>query len=437
MNGTVRYEGSNKLGKSRSARWLPTWNISGAWLAHEEEWFKPALGNILSFASLKTSYSLTADRGPDFVTNSQIVYKSKTPWRPTSSVSESSIYIEDPENSELTYEKKHEFNVGTSLGFLKNRINVEADFYTRQNFDLIGLIYTEGVGGKIAKYANVASMASHGMEFTLSTKNIETKDFSWTSDFIFSNAINRITELDARSNVIQLISGSGYALKGYPVRALFSIPFMGLNNEGIPTFINQNNEVTSTDIDFQEFKNIDFLKYEGPTDPTINGSLGNSLSWKGFKLNVFITYSFGNKVRLDPFFSAKYSDLDAMPKEFKNRWVLPGEEEYTTIPVIAGIRQYNENPYLKYAYNAYNYSTERIADGGFVRLKEISLAYDLPRSWIQFLKVSNLQLKIQATNLLLLYADRKLNGQDPEFFNSGGVSTPVPKQITFTLRAGL
>lgn len=437
INGTARYEGSNKLGKARSARWLPTWNVSGAWMAHEETWFKSIFGSVLSHASLKSSYSLTADRGPDFVTNSQIVYKSKTPWRPTAGVSESGIYVEDPENSELTYEKKHELNFGTSLGFLKNRINVEADYYTRQNFDLIGLIYTQGVGGKIAKYANVASMASQGVEFTLSTRNIETKDFKWSTDFIFSDAVNKITKLDARSNVIQLISGTGYALEGYPVRALFSIPFKGLNEKGIPTFTNQENETTTTDINFQEFEDIGFLKYEGPTDPTITGSLGNSLSWKGLKLNVFVTYSFGNKVRLDPVFSARYSDLDAMPKEFKNRWVLPGEEEFTSIPVIASIRQYNENSDLKYAYNAYNYSTERIADGGFIRLKEVSLAYDLPKKWINSLAVSNIQLKLQATNLFLLYADRKLNGQDPEFFNSGGVSTPVPKQFTFTLRLGM
>jgi hypothetical protein len=140
---------------------------------------------------------------------------------------------------------------------------------------------------------------------------------------------------------------------------------------------------------------------------------------------------------MDPVFSASYSDLDALPKEFKNRWTLPGDEAFTTIPVIASIRQYNNYSDLKYAYNAYNYSTERIADGGFIRLKEISLAYDLPKKWIQSLDMGSIQLKLQATNLLLLYSDRKLNGQDPEFINSGGVSTPVPKQFTFTLRVGL
>ena len=91
---------------------------------------------------------------------------------------------------------------------------------------------------------------------------------------------------------------------------------------------------------------------------------------------------------------------------------------------------------MKYAYNAYNYSTERIAKGDFIRMKEISLAYEFPKAWIEPAKISNLSLKLQATNLFLIYADKKLNGQDPEFFNTGGVAAPVPRQFTLTLRVG-
>jgi hypothetical protein len=176
------------------------------------------------------------------------------------------------------------------------------------------------------------------------------------------------------------------------------------------------------------------LKYEGPTDPTINGSFGNIFNYKSFKLNVFITYSFGNVVRLDPVFSSEYSDLNSMTKDFKNRWMIPGDEYFTSVPTILSKRQLNENTDLIKAYNAYNYSDVRIADGGFVRLKEISLAYDIPKKSL-LKEMSNLSIKFQATNLALLYADKKLNGQDPEFFRSGGVSTPVPKQFTLTLRA--
>jgi TonB-linked SusC/RagA family outer membrane protein len=436
VTGTARYEGSNKLGKARSARWLPTWNVAGLWNMHKEDFFK-IFEPVLSHASLKASYSLTADRGPGFVTNSQIVIQSIRPWRPNESTKETGLEIYDLENKELTYEKKHEFNAGADLGFLNNRINFSTDFYWRNTYDLIGIIATPGVGGVVNKYANVATMKSRGIELTLTTKNIDAKDFEWTTSFIFSYSKTKITELYSRSRVITLISGNGFGMAGYPHRALFSLDFQGLNEDGLPTFINEKGNVTSTDIDFQEVEKLGHLKYEGPTEPTHFGSLGNIFNYKNFKLNVFITYSFGNKVRLDPAFSVAYSDLRSMPKEFKNRWVLPGDEAYTNIPVIASSRQYRDISNLNRAYNAYNYSDVRVADGGFIRLKEISLSYDFPKNWISPLGFKNLVAKIQATNLFLLYADSKLNGQDPEFFRSGGVAMPVPKQFTMTLKLGL
>jgi hypothetical protein len=152
---------------------------------------------------------------------------------------------------------------------------------------------------------------------------------------------------------------------------------------------------------------------------------------------VFLTYSFGNVVRLDPVFKNQYNDLNSMPKEFANRWTIPGDEKYTTIPVIASSRQNKNDSDLSYAYNAYNYSTERIAKGDFIRMKEVSLGYEFPKSLVNSLNLNNLSLKLQATNLFLLYADKKLNGQDPEFYNTGGVAVPLPKQFTLTLRVGM
>jgi TonB-linked SusC/RagA family outer membrane protein len=435
INGTVRYEGSNKLGKSRSSRWLPTWNVSGAWNAHDEAFFKPILP-IVSNLTLKASYSLTADRGPASVTNSRVVIGSYNPWRPFSAVKEPGLEISDLENSELTYEKKHELNVGMDIGFLDNRINLAVDWYKRNNFDLIGVVNTMGIGGQVMKYANVASMKSHGIEFTLSTRNIVTKDFRWNTDFIFSNAKNEVTDLKTDSRIIDLVTGSGFTMEGYPVRSLFSIDFQGLNKNGLPTFINENGDLTVSGHNFQS-RVKDYLVYEGPTDPTITGSLGNTFSYKNFKLNVFMTYSFGNVVRLDAVFSNRYSDLDAMPKEFKNRWTMPGDEQYTYIPVIPDRRQNQQDSRLSYAYNAFNRSDARVAKGDFIRMKEVSLMYDFPKSWIKNLKISDVSLKLQTTNLFLIYADDKLNGQDPEFFNTGGVAAPVPRQFTLTLRVGI
>ena len=437
VNGTYRYEGSNRLGKSRSARWLPTWNISGAWNAHEEKFFE-SLRPTLSHLTLKASYSLTGDPGPTTVSNAAAVLKSYKPYRPFTSIQESGLNWSDLGNDDLTYEKKHELNLGFDAGFLNNRINFALDWYTRNNYDLIGLIRTTGAGGQIEKLANVASMKSHGVEFTLSTKNILTKDFSWTTDLIFSYAKTKVTDLQSNSKVIDLVSGTGFALEGYPVRGLFSYKFNGLSDNGLPEITDQDGNVTSNgeDINFQS-QTLDNLVYEGPTDPTTTGSLGNIFKYKNFRLNVFITYSFGNVVRLDPVFKEKYSDLTAMPKEYKNRWVQPGDENVTDVPVILTNAQVTRDRYLKTLYNAYNYSTARVAKGDFIHMKEISLSYDFPKAWLEPLKLSDLSLKLQATNLFLIYADDKLNGQDPEFFRSGGVAAPMPKQFTLTLRLGI
>lgn len=437
FNGTARYEGTNKLGRSRSARWLPTWNLSGAWNVHEEGFFR-SLDPVLSHLSLKASYSLTADRGPSSVTNSLVVISSSTPWRQFSRIREAMLDIEQVANSELTYEKKHEFNIGVETGFLNNRINFAIDWYKRNNFDLIGIVNTQGVGGQVQKFGNIATMKSSGVELSLSTTNVKTKDFSWSSNFIYSHSHNEVTDLKTTVRVIDLITGSGFAQEGYPVRGLFSIPFAGLSDTGLPTFYNENGEVTTTEIDFQltDSDKIKYLKYSGNADPSDVGSFGNTFTYKGLRLNVFLTYSFGNVIRLDPVFSNEYDDLDATPKEFNNRWTVAGDENLTNVPVIVSSIQNRETRYLNRAYNAYNYSTERIAKGDFIRLKEVSLSYDLPKDFVKSLSLSALSLKLQATNLCLLYADKKLNGNDPEFFNTGGVAVPLPKQFTLTLRVG-
>lgn len=432
-NATLRYEGTNTLGNNRKSRWLPTWNILGAWNAHEENWFKKLMPTFSHF-TLKGSYSLTADRGPYDISNSVAIINSLVGWRPVGSDQETTLQITELGNSELTYEKKHELSLTADMGFFNNRVNMEVSWYDRRNFDLIGPITVQGVGGEVDKFGNVADMKSGGLELSLNTKNIKTKDFEWNTTFLYSHQYTEVTNLKNNARVIDLVRGNGFALEGYPVRSIFSIPFNKLTNEGLPTFKVANGEITTDDINFQEYSDLSWLKYEGSSDPTDYGSLENTFKYKGLRLSVFIVYSFGNVVRLDPVFSNTYTDLDATPREFNSRWSSSGEENITTIPVIPSVRQNFLNPNLEIAYNAYNYSTERIAKGDFIRMKEISLDYTLPKSWLRPLKLENVNLKLQATNLFLIYADKKLNGMDPEFFNSGGIASPMPKQYTFTVR---
>ena len=435
FNGTLRYEGSNQMGRDTNARWMPTWNVSGAWNVHEEGWFGKL--SPLSRLTLRASYSLTGTPPDASYSNSTAIIKASNPFRLFAEDQEPQLEIYELANANLTYEKKNELNLGFDASLWNNRLGITFDFYTRRNFDEIGPMVTAGTGGQIIRAANVAEMNSNGVELSLSSVNLKNKHFSWTTNFIYAYANTEITKLFNQGNVMSLVSGSGFAKRGYPARSLFSIPFVGLNDEGMPMVLNEKGMITTDDINFQERTLTDFLKYEGPTDPLHTGSVGNMFTYRGFRLNVFVTYAFGNVVRLDPKFRARYNDLVSMTNAFKNRWTKPGEEDQTNVPGIISKAQYMANTNLRLGYNAYNYTSLRVAKGDFIRMKELSLNYDFPQKLVGYLGLRTASVKVQGTNLFLIYADKKLNGQDPEFFNTGGVAVPMAKQFTLTLKVGL
>ena len=431
LNGTVRYDGSNKMGKSMTARWLPTWNISGAWHAREERFLRHA--EWLSQLTFRATYGLTANMGP--ATNAAVVYRNAVPFRPTD-YRENGIYIQELENSDITWEKQYELNVGVDVGVLDNRISLVFDVYKRNGFDLIGRMRSAGLGGKRFKMANYADMTSHGFEFTLNTKNIDSDRFKWSTNITFSYNVNEITNLYTNPRVIDLLPVEGYPREGYPVRGLYSIPFLGLNSEGMPVLMNEDGVATVGEVNFEEVEKHDFLVYEGPVDPKMIGGVDNTFHWKGFKAGIFLTYQFGSKLRLYPSFSSRYSDLMGMGREFADRWMLAGDENVTNVPAIPTVADAQRYPYLQRAFNAYNYSTVRVASGDFIRLKDIYVTYDFPKKWLEPLKIKNASFRAAVSNVCLLLSDKKLKGQDPEFVRSGGVALPVPRQFTFTLRLG-
>ncbi len=94
-------------------------------------------------------------------------------------------------------------------------------------------------------------MKSNGVEISLSTKNVQTKNFSWTTDFIYSHIHNEVSKLETSVRVMDLVAGSGFTLEGYPVRSLFSDPLHGAERIGLP-FLDQNGDISTTGINFQD-----------------------------------------------------------------------------------------------------------------------------------------------------------------------------------------
>jgi hypothetical protein len=278
-------------------------------------------------------------------------------------------------------------------------------------------------------------MKSHGMDLTLGATVINRGKFNWTTNFVYSYNKSRITDLKNLPRIYNLVFQDGGAQQGYPVRGLFSIDYQGLNSQtGVPTFIDHDGNLSSNV--YLQSLNTQYLKYEGPVDPTFTGGFANNFTYRNFTLSVFLTYQGGNKIRLNPAFKSSYSDLDAMPREFLDRWVIPGDEGYTDVPSIPDLTNLAALGET-YPYNAYNYSSARVADGAFVRVRTLSLSYAIPARAIGRTPFTSASIGVTGTNLWLLYADKKLYGQDPEFFSSGGVALPVPKQITLSVKLTL
>lgn len=433
---TGRYDGSNRQGNSTASRWLPTYTVSGKWNVSEEKFLQDS--ETISNLSLRGSYGLTATAGP--ATNSLAIYRSAITDRSLSSLRENSLLISELQNADLTWEKQYETNIGLDLGLFNNRLQIVTDVYQRKAFDLIDYVVTSGVGGQKVKMGNNADMDTKGIELAITTVNVKNDDFSWTTTLNASYFDQEIKSLQNTPNAYDLVNGYGGNVVGRPRNALYSYQFTGLNSEGLPTFIQADGQTDDVaGANFQDTEGVEgYLKYEGGLEPNKSLGFSNTFTYKNWSMNIFVVASGGNKVRLNPSFNSRYSDLDVFTKDISDRWLIPGDENHTNIPTIADITQlgnYGEQK-LNIAYNTYNYSDVRVADGGFVRLKNVSLGYEFPDHFKKSVGFSAFSLKLMATNPLLIYSDKKLNGQDPEFYRSGGVAMPITSQYTLTLNVG-
>ena len=439
FNGVFNYEGSNTAGKYSRSRWLPTWNIGAKWNMDQEKFMKkyPAVSKL----ALRASYGLTAKMNEQAI-NSTAVFKHLIINRTLLKDRENALHILHLENRDLTWEKMYELNLGLELGLFNNRISATFDVYQRSSFDLIDLIRTSGVGGQYYKYANFGDMRTRGVELALQTKNIVTDNFSWTTAFTVSGMKQKITRLQNTPNTFDMVAGTGRGnILGFPRGALFSFNFQGLNNNGLPTFdfgLYPSNQGVNSEISRADFLDAQYSKsyliYHGPIEPTYIGGVSNTFKYKNWEFRASSPCKRATRYaqsdirsfvrRSERVFEGVLRPLAQSGRRVENeRPVIPSQD------LIRNIGKEN----IEKAYNTYNYSQNRVADGSFVRMKNISLGYRLPKKLLSQLKIRQMSVKANVTNPFLIYADKKLKGQDPEFYKSGGVSLPTPKQYTMTL----
>jgi len=423
---SIRSDGSNRLGKSQRFRFLPTWVVGASWNIQEENFFKGI--TVIDFLKLRASYGLRGNVGGLGSPSLLAYYRSTT--RFDGNDNERVIDIFSPENTDLQWEKEYMFNAAVEIGIF-NRHSASVEYYHRYNFDLIGDVETSRISGFPTKFVNFADMRNQGVDITLNTTNLTTQRMKWNT--IFTIGYNKNTILKAYFNptVNELTVYEGAALEGRPVNGLYSFRFAGLNTDGEPRFYDKNGNRTLIIDQFS--RDIGMLKYEGPRDPVATGGLTNSFSYKDLELSFLITYSYGNKIRLRSIFAYYYDDVQALDKDLVYRWQVPGDENYTSIPVVLDKEQRDRLTSNNQApATFYNRSDIRVADGSFARLRNITLSYNLRGNLLQKAKIKGAQLQIQGQNLYL-WADPRLNGQDPEAITTG-ISIPAPTSVSMGVK---
>lgn len=427
-----RYDGSNQLGASKTARWLPTGTISAAWNVDEEDFMQDRQN--IDYLKLRASYGLTASLGP--ATNANVVLRNATSNRPYTTERESVIQLIYLENSELTWEKNHQLNFGIDAGLFNNRLSFTVEPWFRKSFDLIGSFKTSGIGGESVKLANYADMKAQGVDVLVSGQVLQSRPVGWKTTLTFGYNKTKIVNVKNDPWIFDLVKAEGGNLEGYPVNGLFSIDYIRLvRTNGTPIFRDETG-LENQAVNLQAIGDKDLLVFEGSVDPKFTGGLNNTFSYKQFSLNLFLTYQGGNKIRLYPSFKNGYTDYDAFPREFYDRYEVIGDDMVPGVQPAVVDRVTAAQLAGTYAYNNYNYSTARVAKGDFIRLKTVSLSYTMPFRIIENTAFQSLAFAVTAINPWLIYADKKLEGQDPEFFNAGGVAQPVQKQVTLSVKAG-
>lgn len=429
LNGSIRLDKSNLFGKDRSMQDKPVWSLGGRWALSEEPfWGEPTFFHDLS---VRLSYGLTGNSPvPGTAASYDILGAASGSALPGNT----GLTIVTPANAALTWESSRTLNIGIDFGLLENnRIQGAIDYYSKQTENLIGQMEVNPFSGFSTVVGNFGSMHNTGLEFSARSLNIEAGKFRWVSRLALSYNKNKITRLNQPAPIATgAQKASALYLAGYPAYAAFAYDFTGLDNMGDPEIRLQNGEITKE----RNATDPDDILFMGTFQPVWNGGLSNIFMFGDFELSANIIYNLGNVMRRDVngFYAAnglvpmlannalQSGDLrfrsGNVPAEFADRWQKPGDEMHTNVPSWVAENSINDSRRdIRY----YTQGDINILSASYIKLRDITLAWEMPKSLVTRIKVQGIRLRLQVSNLMLWKANEF--GIDPEFQDASGGST--------------
>lgn len=411
INVNWRRDGSSRFGPADEFHNFAS--VGGAWIFTKEDFFKKD-NNILSFGKLRASYGTT---GSDQIGDYRFynLYQSGySQYQGTTGLTPTGFY-----NPNLEWELTKKLEGGLELGFLKDRILLQVNYYADRSSNQLLSSPLPSITGFTSIPINFpATVQNSGWEFMLNTTNISSKDFKWKTSFNLTANQNKLVAFPGLSDNPNF--ENSYVI-GQPITVVRVFHSLGVDPQtGVYEFEDSQGKPTfnpSFPTDATSFVNL---------APKFYGGFQDSFIYKAWQLDIF--FQFRKQMGRNPLFSLfappgfEANDLTAV----LNRWQSPGDK--ATVEQLT--ERFGSNPF-----NAYQYAQQSdlaYVDASFIRLSNLSLSYQLPGDWLKKFGVHGVQIYVHGQNLLTI---TKYKGLDPETQNMGGL--PVLRVITVGIHLSL
>lgn len=437
FGGSIRFDGSDLFGVDKKYRYLPLYSVSGLWRLSNEP-FMQGTRKWMDNLAFRVSYGIQGniDKNTSPFLLGKYIVDNILPGG-----SEYMIDINSAPNKKLRWEKTQSVNVGLDFSVLNQAINLSVDYYYRKGTDLIGKQMLPLETGFVSTNINWASMVNKGVEVSLSTRNVATKNFSWYTNLNFAYNNNKV--LREAIPEAQTIPGR----EGYPVDAIFAIKTAGLDEEGYPLFYDkEGKKVTLKELyrlqdpfglgftvnsDVTPAEERSFYSYIGSQDTPYTGGLINTFSYKNWELTANLSFNLGGYVRTTP--SYNFINFDRgqnVNSDILDRWT-PENTDGRLPALITSEKRADEYYWYDQKSEIYKNLDIWVKKLNYFRLQNLRLGYRLPEKMTKSLGMGSASVAIEGRNLLVFGSSYK-NFLDPESMYNP-YAPPIPKSITFSL----
>ena len=393
LQASVRADGSSLFGSDN--RWGVFYSVGGSWNISKEKWMSSA-NTWLSALKLRASYGVNGN-------NNIAAYRAYGTYATNQYNGATGMAPSRPANPNLSWEKNKTWNVGVDFGFFDDRLTGSIDYYKRKTDDMLlskQVPYTTGFG---SNFKNVGSIQNKGLEFQLEGVILRNNDWLWTAGFNVAFNRSKVLDLagseylsvtDSRAGSTGNNSTTVRIVPGHSLYTFYTREWYGVNpSNGDPVWYDKEGKPTS---DVSKARYI----YAGSPEPKATGGFNTSITWKGLTLSAYFEFVAGNKVM-----SSMNQDTDGYDMNTNvstlvlNYWKKPGDTGVQPKPVAGNSKR------------SYVYSTRMLQDGSYMRIKDLSLSYNLPERILNPIKMKGVRVYVSALNPYTFHHVRAL---DPE-----------------------